>query len=79
MGLLRFSEIRVLRVSYYSPIPKSQTIIEVRKDIGRSLVQAFAQSRVSCGLRLGLLGIYPDRLGKLPRMETLTAYTEMFR
>jgi len=40
-----FSGVRVLRISYYSPILKSQKIIQVGKDIGRSLVQALAQSR----------------------------------
>lgn len=74
-----FSRIRVLRISYYSPILNGQKIIAVRKDIVRSLVQALAQSRISCGLRLGFLGLYPGRFGKLPRMETATVYTEMSR
>lgn len=79
MVFVFFSGFRVLRISYYSPILKSQKIIQVRKYIGRSLVQALTQSGVSYRLRLGLLGLYPDRFGKLPRVETVTVYTEMSR
>lgn len=47
-------------VTYYSPILKNQQIIQDRKNIWRSLVQALVQSRVSFGLRLIFLGPYQD-------------------
>lgn len=72
-----FSGIRFLASSYYSPILKSQQIIQVREDIWRSLVQALAQSRVIFGLRLVFLGLYPDTFRTLPRMDAVTVYTEL--
>lgn len=36
-------------------------IIQVRRDLGRSLAQALAQSRVSCEIRIGYSELYPVR------------------
>lgn len=64
--------------SYYSPILKNQQIDNSdQKGHLESLVQAFAQSRVSFGVRLAFLGPYPDTFRTFPRMDTVTAFTEL--
>lgn len=63
--------------SYYSSILKSLQVIQVRKDIWRSLVQALAQSWVSFGLRLVFLGPYRDTFRTFPRMDAMTVHTEL--